>query len=136
VERAAAPPPEVCDVTEIVRERDGDTVLAILTFKIGEEDGYCYFKRTASAKGEACRLPWVNTPELPTADGVRAKAETTAWLAAHEPLEGVSYGRDEYGRRLVDFRSAGDATALSLAQWLLTEANDGKGWPPYKPRLS
>jgi len=129
-----APPATVWDTCQRIRVVDGDTALLALTRLERGEDWDTV--RQSKPTGTRCRLVWVNTADLPDAAGkARGTADTVSWLGTHGLLGADSYGRDEYGRLLVDVWPIVDGQPdrdHSLSRWLLTEGNGGAGWPPYR----
>jgi endonuclease YncB( thermonuclease family) len=62
------------------------------------------------------RLVGVDTPELPGADGARAKEFTARWVGAHGPSVTVHTDRDrrdDRGRPLVEIRSPDGTVSLN-----------------------
>lgn len=133
VSSLAAPPVTTWSTAILIRDIDGDTAVLHLARTTPGEDWDVVV--ASPAKGTRGRLVWVNTPDLPDAAAKAAgTADTAAWFDTHRALGADSYGRDEYGRLLVDVWPIVDGVPhrdASLSRWLLTSGNGGKGWPPY-----
>lgn len=82
-----------------------------------------------------CRLAWVNTPETKDPVGwAAARDDLDWWINWHiveqgHALQVVCFGTAGWDRELVDLRCVADGDSAS--QWLMTEGNDGAGWPAY-----
>lgn len=113
------------------RYGDGDTVRLIRTgvFKVGDRR---WRLTDPDPLGEPIRLAWVDTPEhTDPGPWVQATADLTAWIERKlvlGPLRVVCFDSAGWDRILGDLIAADGEHA---AQWLMTEGNGGKGWPPY-----
>lgn len=79
------------------------------------------------------RQAHLNTPEKTSPDWARAKADYASWWAKYEGRIRAwvwDEGAGGFSRLLIDPYVDGDPSN-TLARFMLTEANDGKGWPPY-----
>jgi hypothetical protein len=84
----------------------------------------------------AFRLPWVDTPETrkEPAKAAKAAAEFTYWIEQSlelGPLTIFCYGTAGWDRILADIVNA---DGNSAAQYMMTEGNDGRGWPLYEEK--
>jgi hypothetical protein len=83
-----------------------------------------------------CRLAWVQCPESKKdpAGYTKATNDFNDWLARHlsehNALEAICFGTAGWDRELIDLRCMVDGESAS--QWLMTEGNDGQGWPAYQ----
>jgi endonuclease YncB( thermonuclease family) len=95
-----APYPRTCTVTEVV---DGDTLHVIADPGLD-----------LSVK-MTLRLYGINTPELPTPEGLAAKGFVEAWVLSNGPLFillTVKDKREKYGRYLADLMPLGGVDTL------------------------
>lgn len=88
---------------------------------------------TKHPKGLPARQAWVDTPERGSPDYKRATADYQAWWDRYPGRIRAwvwDQGEGGFSRLLIDPYVDGDPDNTA-ARWMLTEANDGKGWLPY-----
>jgi hypothetical protein len=84
-------------------------------------------------RGLPARQCFVDTPEKGSPDYQRATADYAEWWRRYRGrIRGWVWDQGEGGfsRLLIHPYVAGEPDNPA-ARWMLTEANDGKGWPPY-----
>lgn len=84
-------------------------------------------------KGLPARQAHLDTPERGDPDYKRATADYAAWFERYRGSVRAwvwDQGEGGFSRLLIDPYVAGDPDN-TVARWMLTEANDGRGWPPY-----
>lgn len=126
------------EILELVEITDGDTVRAFLTRTEPYDEISYHTVATDPAvlpRGVALRLIYVQCPDYPDKVGkAAAKADTQWWFTINSQRQmrvRTWYGGG-FGRYLADIYCLdADGSRHSLSQWLLTHANDGKGWPSF-----
>lgn len=127
------------EIEELYSITDGDTVRAFLTRTEPHDEISLRTIRTDRGvlpHGVSLRLVYVQCPDYPDKVGkAAAKADTEWWFTTnsqHRMRVRTWYGGG-FGRYLADvYFTDKDGIDHSLSQWLLRDANDGKGWPYYK----
>lgn len=127
------------EIAELYEITDGDTIRAFLS----RDEPYdeharhtIYTDRVIFPRGVSLRLVYVSCPDYPDRVGkAAAKADTKWWFStnSHRQMMVRTWYGGGFGRYLADIYYIDEAgTAHSLSQWLLTEANNGQGWPYYQ----
>lgn len=100
---------------------DGDTFYAEVSRRI-ELDSESYLLHVVKMK---CRVITIDTPERGEKDYDVARISLVDTLANTNPLELETYGKDNFGRTLVDVYRKGDRSNTVSKTMLIM------GWPPY-----
>ena len=123
-------------VETVVSVTDGDTV-RLRRSRVIELDGRTYRITDEEPRGVSIRLTWVDTPERGDAGYKQAHDDLANWVQERghamvakqrQPLRVVCYESGGWDRLMGDLL---DADGNSASQWLMTEGNNGAGWPAY-----
>lgn len=104
---------------------DGDTVHVIRS--CGMQLGDDWFD-VADIKPKPIRLVWVDTPERGKPGYREATEDLEEWIAHAESIRVICYESAGWDRTLGDLI---DADGNSASQYLMTQGNNGAGWPAY-----